>query len=79
MWRCASALASAARDAGWHTAPGELTPHGHVYEWKPVPRDSLPLPTALPDAEKLATGPPRAMPDFAQNRFTVMIYFRGAW
>ena len=38
-----------------------------------------PLPTALPEAEKLATGPPRAMPDFAQNRFTVMIYFRGAW
>ena len=44
-----------------------------------MPVAAEPLPTALPDAEKLATGPPRAMPDFAQNRFTVMIYFRGAW
>ena len=40
---------------------------------------AAPLPTALPDPAKLATGPPRAMPDFSQNRFTVMIYFRGAW
>ena len=32
--------------------PGDVTPHGHVYEWAPNPRHALPLPASLPPPQQ---------------------------